>query len=97
MAPKDPGARDPDVRGAAIDRVNRFAVPESIGTHYPNLPFGHSVFNKDLVPKDVIDRGTTTSAYLNHMKRECKPCVTLALEIGGGLFFSQGFLGFEKG
>lgn len=66
---EDPGARDPDVRGAAIDRVNRFAVPESIGTHYPNLPFGHSVFNKDLVPKDVIDRGTATSAYLNHMKR----------------------------
>lgn len=72
---EDPGARDPDVRGAAIDRVNRFAVPESIGTHYPNLPFGHSVFNKDLVPKDVIDRGTATSAYLNPMKRECKPCV----------------------
>ena len=70
VAPKDPGARDPDVRGAAIDRVNRFAVPESIGTLYPNLPCGHSVFNKDLVPKDVIDRGTATSAYLNHMKRE---------------------------
>ena len=96
MAPKDPGARDPDVRGAAIDRVNRFAVPESIGTHYPDLPFGHSIFNKDLVPKDVIDRGAATSAHLNHMKRECKPCVTLALEIGGGLFFSQDFWDLKK-
>lgn len=88
MAPKDPGARDPDVRGEpAIDRANRFAVPESIGPHCAGLPSGHSVFNKDLVPKDVIDRGVATSAYLDHMKQKCNPCVTLALEIGGGLFF----------
>ena len=95
---KDFVARDPDLRPGklfVVDGVNEDDVPEDIGARNPDLrpgqPFA-DVLNHDFVPEDVIDKGATTSALLSHMSGSCQACVTLALEIGGGLlFFSEDF------
>ena len=103
VVPKDFGARDPDLRPRklfVVDGVNEDEVTEDIGAPNPDLrpgqPFA-DVVNQDFVPEDVIDKATTTSALLDHMTGACQACVTLALEIGGGLlFFFQDFWDFKK-